>query len=215
MKRSALYVFCKSAALAFFRLFMPYRIVNAENMPKSGRVIICCNHLTFKDPILLTGVAGKRQVNFMAKMELFKNPLLGSLFRSVGAFAVNRGKGDSSAINRAQELLQKEQVVGIFIEGTRSKVGAFLQPKSGAVMLAFQNNAPILPVCITGRKGIFPKLFHRVDVVCGPLITPEQLKIEHGSGSEYRQASRLVMGRIMELRDPALVPKALKGEDSQ
>ena len=70
-------------------------------------------------------------------------------------------------------------------------------------------------MCITGRKGIFPKLFHRVDVVCGPLIMPEQLQIEKGSGSEYRQASRLVMSRIMELRDPALVPKALKGEEPQ
>lgn len=215
MKRSPLYVFCKSAAQAFFRIFMPFRIYNIENMPKTGRVIICCNHLTFKDPILLTAVAGKRQINFMAKAELFKNPLLGMIFRNVGAFAVHRGKGDSTALNRAQELLQQEQVVGLFIEGTRSKDGAFLQPKSGAVMLAFQNNAAILPVCITGHKGIIPRLFHRVDVVCGPLITPEQLQIEKGSGTEYRQASRLVMNKIMELRDPALVPKALKGESSE
>ncbi|WP_085833308.1 lysophospholipid acyltransferase family protein [Clostridium merdae] len=215
MKRSPLYVFCKSVAQAFFRIFMPYRIYNIENMPKTGRVIVCCNHLTFKDPILLTAVVGKRQINFMAKAELFKNPLLGMIFRNVGAFAVHRGKGDSTALNRAQELLQQEQVVGLFIEGTRSKDGAFLQPKSGAVMLAFQNNASILPVCITGHKGIIPRLFHRVDVVCGPLITPEQLQIEKGSGTEYRQASRLVMNKIMELRDPALVPKALKGESSE
>ncbi|MDU7337459.1 MAG: lysophospholipid acyltransferase family protein [Clostridium sp.] len=215
MKRSPLYVFCKSVAQVFFRVFMPFRIYNIENMPKTGRVIICCNHITNKDAILLTAVSGKRQIHFMAKAELFKNPLLGKIFRNVGAFSVNRGKGDSAAINRAQELLQEEQVLGLFLEGKRSKDGSFLQPKSGAVMLAFQNKAPILPVCITGRKGVIPRLFHRVDVVCGPLITPDQLQIERGSGTEYRQASRLVMNKIIELRDPTLVPKALKEGSSE
>lgn len=215
MKRSPIYLVCKTIALAFFHIFMPFRIYHLENMPQSGRVIVCCNHLSYKDPILVTGVGGRRQIYFMAKAELFKNKLFGGLLTRAGAFAVHRGRGDSSAINRAQELLQNEQAVGIFIEGTRSRDGEFQQPKAGAVMLAYQNHAPILPVCITGRKGLFPRLFHRVDVVCGPLIQPEQLGIEAGSGTEYRKASRLVMSHIMQLRDGSSAPKALKGEDSQ
>lgn len=215
MKRSPVYVICKTIALAFFRLFMPFRIYNLENMPQSGRVIVCCNHLSYKDPVLLTGVGGKRQIYFMAKAELFKNKLFGAVLTRAGVFAVHRGRGDASAINRAQELLQKEQAVGIFIEGTRSKDGEFQQPKAGAVMLAYQNHAPILPVCITGSKSLFPRLFHRTNIVCGPLIQPEQLEIEEGTGKEYRKASRLVMSHIMQLRDGNAAPKALKGEDSQ
>ncbi|WP_101697899.1 lysophospholipid acyltransferase family protein [Clostridium minihomine] len=212
MKRDSLYVIGKSLALTFFRIFMPYRIYNQEHMPQSGRVIICSNHLSFKDPVLLAEVAGKRQIRFMAKSELFHNKLVSFFFNHAGVFAVRRGKGDSAAINLAQELLQKEQVVGIFLEGTRSKDGEFQQPKAGAVMLAHSSQAPILPVCITGRKGIFPKLFHRVDIVCGPLIQPEQLGIEKGSGKEYRQASRLVMSKIAELRDCGQTPKKLEGD---
>lgn len=215
MKRTPLYLIGKNVALAFFKLFMPYRIHNIEKVPKSGRMIICSNHQSFKDPVLLTALVPKRQIYYMAKAELFKNKLLGTFFRGAGVFSVQRGKGDATAINTAAELLQKEEILGIFIEGTRSKDGEFLQPKSGAVLLAYQNNAPILPVCITGSKSLFPKLFHKVDVVCGDPIYPSQLGIEKGSGTEYRQASRKVMANIAALRESGSGVKALGGESKE
>ena len=69
-------------------------------------------------------------------------------------------------------------------------------------MLAYQHHVPILPVCITPVGSKRPRLFHRAIVAYGKLIEPEELGIQEGRGSEYRAASRLVMSRIMELRDP-------------
>ncbi|WP_444645341.1 lysophospholipid acyltransferase family protein [Caproiciproducens sp. R1] len=200
MKRTPLYNFGKIFVQGFLKYFIPYRVNNRENMPECGRVVVCCNHLSLSDPVRLA-FTQQRQIFFMSKAELFENKALGLLLSSLGAFPVQRGRGDKTAINRAGELLENEQALGVFIEGTRSKTGEFLQPKAGAVMLAHKYNAPILPCCITAKDGGLPKMFHKCMVSYGKLIQPDELGIENGSGSEYRSASRFVMEKIAELRE--------------
>ena len=140
--------------------------------------------------------------SFSPRAELFQNKALAWLLRSLGCIPVQRGRGDVGAIDHASEVLENGGIMGIFIEGTRSRTGEFLQPKAGVVMLAYQHHVPILPVCITPVGSKRPRLFHRAIVAYGKLIEPEELGIQEGRGSEYRAASRLVMSRIMELRDP-------------
>lgn len=206
MKRTPVYVVGRDLFLGFFRIFMPYRIIGRENLPESGRVIICSNHLSMKDPMLLAAISRKRMVHYMGKAELFRNKLVGAVVRAAGAFPVNRGHGDAGAIDFAHQLLEQEQVVGIFLEGTRSKTGEFLQPKSGTSVLAYQNHTPVLPVCITPVTGKFPKLFHRVTISCGPLIQPEELGITGESPREFRNASRYIMDHIVALRERDRAP---------
>ena len=85
----------------------------------------------------------KRQIFYMAKSELFENKFVGSLITALGAFSVDRGVGDSNALDRCGEILEQDGAVGIFIEGTRSLDGKLGKPISGAVMLAHQHQAPI------------------------------------------------------------------------
>lgn len=179
------------------------RIRNREKLPGTGRMILCCNHASMSDPLRLA-YSQRRQIFFMAKSELFANRLVGAVIGALGAFSVSRGKGDKQAIHTAQALLEKEQVIGIFIEGTRSKDGQLLRPKSGAVMLAHSCHAPILPCCITARGGGVPKLFQKCIVSYGDPIQPEELDIQTGTPSEYRAASRFVMDRIAALREKNL-----------
>jgi 1-acyl-sn-glycerol-3-phosphate acyltransferase len=201
MKRTPFYAFGKIFIQWFLRLFLPYTVNNKDNMPKNGRVILCCNHLSNSDPVRLA-FTQHRQIFFMSKAELFKNKVVGALLSSLGAFPVQRGTGEAkTALNKAGELLAKEQVIGIFIEGTRSKTGELLQPKSGAVMLAYKHHAPILPCCITPKGSRLPKLFHKCIVSYGELIQPEELGIVDGTGTEYRNAAREVMKRISQLRE--------------
>ena len=169
-------------------------------MPPEGRVVICCNHVTMKDPIFVSSVH-KRQINYMAKAELFENKFFGGVIRSLGAFPVHRGQGDQDAMASARKLLEEERVVGIFIEGTRSRTGQLLKPKTGAVMLAHQTHSPILPMCITAPEGKVPSAFQKIAVSCGDLILPEELGIEDGNIASYRNAARLVMSRIAEMRE--------------
>nr|WP_319487952.1 lysophospholipid acyltransferase family protein [uncultured Caproiciproducens sp.] len=200
MKRTPLYNFGKIFVQCFLKYFIPYQVNNRENMPESGKVIVCCNHIGLSDAVRVS-FTQHRQIYYMAKSELFQNKAMALLLSSLGAFPVQRGKGDKTAINKASEMLKNGQALGVFIEGTRSKTGEFLQPKAGAVMIAYKYNAPILPCCITAKGGGKPRIFHKCIVSFGELIQPDQLGIEEGTGSEYRNASRLVMGKIAELRE--------------
>lgn len=203
MKGTRLYHFARTYLPWFFRILMPIRVKNADFMPETGAVVLCCNHASNTDAVRLA-YSQPRQVFFMAKQELFRNGFVAWILRSLGAFPVHRGRGDLGAINLSRQHLKDGDVLGVFLEGTRSKDGNLLRPKPGAAMLSASCGAPILPCCITAKGGGLPKLFRPVLVTYGRLIPPEELGIEKGTPSELRAASLLVMDRIRELREAAL-----------
>lgn len=200
MKGTPLYTFARRLLPWFFRLLMPTRIENAQYMPTSGKVVLCCNHSSMTDPLRLAFTT-RRQIFFMAKEELFAIPFVSSVIRGLGAFPVARGKGDQSAVDTAKQILDSNGILGIFIEGTRSKDGNLLRPKSGAVRFAASCGASILPCCITPERGKLPRLFHTCRVSFGKPILPEELNVAEGTSLEYRNAARMVMDRIRELRE--------------
>ncbi|QAT51272.1 1-acyl-sn-glycerol-3-phosphate acyltransferase [Caproiciproducens sp. NJN-50] len=211
MKRTPLYTFTRTCLAWFFRTLMPIRVRNAENFPKNDRAILCCNHMSMTDPLRLA-YSQKRQIYFMAKEELFKNKLVSAVITGLGAFPVSRGKGDKTAIYTAKNILDSGSILGIFPEGTRTRDGNFLRPKSGAVMLAHICHAPIVPCCITPVKGRLPRLFHPCYVSFGAPIPEEELGIRNGTPSEYRNASLLLMNRIAQLREHDLGQSVLEAK---
>ena len=204
MKKTPLYRVGKIIVPPIFRITNPLIIQGREEMPDTGRVIICCNHVTMRDPIFVSTVH-KRQIFYMAKAELFTNKFVGGIISSLGAFPVHRGQGDMDAMASARRLLEQEQAVGIFIEGTRSRTGQLLKPKTGAVMLAHETHSPILPMCITAPGEKVPSSFQKLAISCGKLIQPEELGIEDGNIASYRKAARYVMERIAQLRERDLL----------
>jgi 1-acyl-sn-glycerol-3-phosphate acyltransferase len=117
------------------RIAFRMQVEGKDNVPSQGGVILAANHLSMLDPIVV-GCAIDRPVRFMAKRELFDNPLLRMLARSLGAFPVRRGKDDKDAFRRALEVLRNDEVLGIFPEGTRSLDGRLQRAYSGAAVLA-------------------------------------------------------------------------------
>jgi 1-acyl-sn-glycerol-3-phosphate acyltransferase len=120
------------------------KVSGAENVPMEGGLIVAANHRSYLDPPLL-GTWFPRPIHYMAKQELFKIPVLGSLISRVNAFPVNRDAGDIGSIKRALRILKDGGVVGIFPEGTRNVSGE-AQVKSGAVVLASSARCPVVPV---------------------------------------------------------------------
>lgn len=115
--------------------------------------MVVANHLHNADPVLIE-IAFPRPLHFMAKRELFGVPVIGGIIRWVGAFPVDRGRADRSALRAAQARLGQGIAVGMFPEGTRS-AGRRLQPAlPGAGLVALKAGVPILPVAIIGSERL-------------------------------------------------------------
>ena len=179
-----------------------YRVkfTNRDNIPETGGYLLVSNHLSYLDPVILSIGQRKRKLRFMAKSELFENKLFGKLITSLGAFPVVRGDGaNQEAISTGEDILTNDGVMTIFFEGKRSKTGEFLRPRSGAAMMAFATNKPVIPACITPQKKLM-KPFAKTRVTFGDPITPQELGLVTGSPTELRNASKLIMSKLEEMR---------------
>lgn len=199
MKESKFYRFIVTLIKPFVKFFYKIEVNGLGNIPEKGGVIICSNHTSNIDPVLLA-IIFKRQIYFMAKAELFKNKFFGKLFEMVGAFPVNRGKGDFEAIDNAEKIIRNDNQLGIFIEGTRSKANDFLRPKTGCAIIAYKTNATIIPVCITGANEHKVKMFYKNKISIGKPIYISQLNIGENSSKDFRNASRFIMENIKRLK---------------
>ncbi len=135
----------------FFKNLYNVKIIGVENVPPTGPVIVAPNHLSNYDPPLV-GCALTRHINFMAKEELFKNPIAARLITWLGAFPVRRGNVDKVAIRHAMQLLKNGLVLGIFPEGSRQVPGKLGDFHDGAASLAIRMKVPIVPAAIIGSE---------------------------------------------------------------
>ena len=196
-KRNHKYFFWKAVIMPFFRLRYKLRYHGLENVPSEGAYIIASNHREAIDPIFIS-LGIKRQVNYMAKAELFEKRFIGNFLGSLGAFPVDRGSSSSrNAIKHFEEVLREGSLIGIFIEGTRSKTDDFLPPKNGVSLIAFDTKTPVIPVCIT-RDG---RTRH---VRFGKPLSLTDMGFEKGGAREFRNASRIIMDNIKALREQDL-----------
>ncbi len=161
------YRIARTIIYPIFKWLLPVKFVGFEELDKSGGYILCANHTSMSDPCFIS-VKMKRQIYYMAKAEIFKVPLLKGVAVAAGAFAVERGSGDMSAIHHAEELIKEGHILGIFPEGTRHKTGAPRKAKSGIAYIALHTKADILPVSIY-REGKF-SIFKKTTVRCGKIV---------------------------------------------
>jgi 1-acyl-sn-glycerol-3-phosphate acyltransferase len=163
----------KPAILLYFRL----RRRGTEHVPDGG-VILASNHRSFLDPFAIGCCIG-RPIYFVAKRELFKNPLLGWFLHCLGAFPIRRGASDEESMDTAFALLDRGQAVVIFPEGTRIRTGSLARPKRGVGRLALESGKPVVPIAVTGsehaRNGWRIKPV-RVHIRCGPPVTFPRVK---------------------------------------
>ena len=156
-----IYTIVKGLFKILFKIFLRMQVEGTENIPKTGPLVIASNHISLLDPPVL-GTAAIRKVHFMAKEELFV-PILGDIYKILGAFPVRRGGADRAAIKHGIDILESNQVLAIFPEGTRSKTGKLGKAQPGALMMASKAKATIVPACVIGtdykRQGrIWPKV---------------------------------------------------------
>lgn len=201
-KKPLLYPVARVFCVSFLKLVFRYEVTNGNSLPKDKRMIICSNHTHNADPVLINATQN-RLLFFMAKKELFKNKFAAKLISKYGAFPVNRGNDGGKALKTGEDLLNDDNVIGIFIEGTRSKNGKLGRPHTGALVMANATNTPIIPCCITGKGGI-TKMFRKVKISYGNPVTCQELGIVEGTSAEFRAAAAKLMAIIAQMREQHL-----------
>lgn len=185
------------ARIAFYIAFS-LKFEGRENIPKKTPVIYASNHRTNADPPLVCcGAKGK--FAFMAKEELFRNKLFAALIRSLGAFPVSRGKGDTAVLDTAVQRLGEGRSLMIFPEGTRSKDGKVHRGHSGAAVIAARSGRQIIPVGVVFGEKL--KFRTKLVVKYGEPIDPAEF-VEICDSPDPRSLVKLknrYMSEIMKL----------------
>lgn len=195
------------------------KIEGRENIPEGRACVYASNHRSNADPVLVT-LAGRGRFSFMAKSELFRNPFFAWLIRSLGAFPVERGTGDTAAIEKAIDNVKNGVNLLIFPEGTRSKDGRVGRGKTGVALIAARSHADVVPVGIS-----FDGKLHfrsRITVRIGQPIPAGMLAIDDGLDDRelLRTLKKNVMPPIMDgikalVEEPAALPMQVQeGEDT-
>jgi 1-acyl-sn-glycerol-3-phosphate acyltransferase len=147
------YYIARFAIILFFKVFTRWKVVGLNNIPSDGALLIVSNHISNADPPLLS-VTLKRDTIFMAKKELFRNPILGYIIYGFGAFPVNRGQLDRQALRHAEKVLANKKILVIFPEASRSKDARLKKAFPGSALIAVRADVPIVPAAITGTEKV-------------------------------------------------------------
>ena len=140
-----------------FSLLFRVEVINSDKIPEKGPALLCANHNTFLDMFFL-GYRLDRWIHWMAKEELFRNPVTAFLLKKLGAFPVKRGTGDVGSVKNTYRLLDEGKIVGIFPQGTRRHMNGSGRVKSGAAMIAANAGVPIIPATVKGNYRLFSKI---------------------------------------------------------
>jgi 1-acyl-sn-glycerol-3-phosphate acyltransferase len=175
--------------LAWVILGRRLRIDGMERMPRAGAVLVIGNHVGTVEPALTGVFIPRRDVYYMAKSELFRNPFLGWLFRQNHAFPVVRDTADRAALRSALAVLASGHVLLVYPEGTRSWDG-----HSGAL---------VVPVASWGSERVIPRgawIPRPADVelrIGEPFHLPPIGK--NGRPLSSREAAAIMMERVIAL----------------
>ncbi|WP_413785500.1 lysophospholipid acyltransferase family protein [Cytobacillus sp. IB215665] len=194
--RLAFYTIAKNIVWGILKPLYRIKIIGSENIPKEGSVLICSNHISVLDPPVV-GITSTRPIHFMAKEELFRVPILKTAISNLNAFPVKRGMSDRSAIRNALAILNDDNVLGIFPEGTRNKEGNLGKGLAGVGFFALRSNALVVPCAIIGPY----KPFRKLHVVYGRPVDITEMRKQKASASEVTDVIMDAIGEILENYD--------------
>ena len=183
-------------------------IVGKENEPEEGPFLVCANHISNQDVVILAASL-KHQVRFLAKAELFKVPLLGGLIKALGAYPVERGKGDVGAIKNTLKLIDAGEVVGIYPQGHRyaGMHPADSEVKGGIGLILTKKRIPVLPVAIQ-TKNFRVRILKKTKLIIGkPIYIDIPTEMTGKKNDFYNEISAEVFANICGLLDKNAIPQ--------
>ena len=197
-RESRLYNVFRPLAKGFISLRFCVNSFGEENIPEKGAFILAANHISALDPVMIISHC-PRTLHFMAKDELFKNPVFASFLKKMNVFPVKRQTSDKRALEFAKRIISSGWALGIFPEGSRIKDASPKRAKNGVSYLAAKTKADVLPVSIYKAPG-GRKLRPHITIRFGKLIKNSELGFsDEYSQQKIRESSEKIMSAITAL----------------
>lgn len=133
-----------------------FRVAGAGQVPRLGGGLLCANHQSYLDPVLI-GAASPRRLTFLARQSLFRFAPFAMLIRFYGAVPIQRDGMSISGIKETLRRLRAEEMVLVFPEGTRTTDGELGPLKPGIAALARRAEVPLIPIGIDGPFDAWPR----------------------------------------------------------
>ncbi|MCD2107644.1 lysophospholipid acyltransferase family protein [Rhodococcus erythropolis] len=190
-------------------LFGRPTIEGQHHIPKKGPVILAGNHRAVVDSFFLVLMV-RRRITFVAKSEYFtgtgvKGAMQRWFFGGAGQVPIDRSGADASraALDTAIGILDKGGVWGIYPEGTRSPDGCLYKGKTGAIRVALETGAPVIPVVVHGGDAVNPPgtrmwRFSKVRITVGEPIDFSRYRELRGYQAVVRAATDELMAVLCE-----------------
>ncbi len=190
-------------------LFRPW-VRGSENVPRKGGAVLASNHLSFVDSIFLP-LKVRRPVTFLAKSDYFtgkgfKGAVIRWFFKSTGQLPIDRsgGKASEDSLNTGLGVLERQLLLGIYPEGTRSPDGKLYRGRTGIARMILEAKVPVVPVAMIDTDKVqplgakYPKI-HRVGVKFGPALDFSRFAGMEGERAVLRAVTDQIVYRIKEL----------------
>lgn len=199
--------------LPLFHLYLGLRVAGPKP-PRTGRLLIICNHRNNLDPFAMGVACPHRALTFMAKVELFRNSLLRYFLPRWGTYPIIRQTNDVRSVRILMQLLKEDEAVVLFPEGTRSRTGEVGPFNSGFVRIAVHQKVPIVLAAIENtdkalpRGSKFPIPRVKVSVT---FTDPVELHEHYGKkldGDEADAIAESLRQRLIALLDESRLSKA-------
>ena len=193
------------------RLLWPVEVADAHRIPAEGAAVLCPNHLSFFDSVLMA-LSFDRPVHFIGKAEYLETWWSRWLFPAMGMIPIDRGNGAKAmiALDAAAGVLHDGGLLCIYPEGTRSRDGRLHRGHTGAARLAGSVGCPLVPIGIVGSAevqppgAVLPRLRRRCSVAVGePVVADESVESPRRAA---RAAIDEVMRRVAALSGQEYVP---------
>ena len=153
----ALYPVVRATIRPVARVLWRTYLEGLERIPATGGAIMAPNHISFLDSMLLM-IHLPRRITYVGKAEYLDDWKTKYLFPAAGMIPIDRrgGKASMNALDAAARVLERDELFGIFPEGTRSRTGKLHKGHTGVARLALRTGVPIVPVGIVGTDEIQP-----------------------------------------------------------